>query len=98
MRKISARSTTLRRGANIAKFESASHVETPAMDKAIARLNIEHYRKLLASEMEGAKRATLEKLLAEEEAKLAALTTRIERESPAAGRSASRPDAMDLTR
>jgi len=44
------------------------------MDKAVARLNIEHYRKLLAIETDLAKRQTLECLLAEEEAKLAALT------------------------
>lgn len=44
------------------------------MDKAIARLNIEHYRKLLATETDEGKRETLQRLLAEEEAKLAALT------------------------
>ena len=43
------------------------------MDKAIARLNIEHYRKLLANEMDEARRQTITRLLAEEEAKLAAL-------------------------
>jgi len=43
------------------------------MDKMIARLNIEHFRKLLASEMDQAKRRTLLQLLSEEEAKLAAL-------------------------
>lgn len=43
------------------------------MDKAVARLNIEHYRKLLALETDEAKRQTLHRLLAEEEAKLAAL-------------------------
>ena len=44
------------------------------MDKAVARLNIEHYRKLLAKETDQTKRATLGRLLAEEEAKMAALT------------------------
>lgn len=44
------------------------------MDKAIAELNIEHYRKLLSTETEPSKRAMLERLLAEEKAKLAALT------------------------
>jgi len=44
-----------------------------AMDKTVARLNIEHYRKSLAAERDEAKRQTLMRLLAEEEAKLAAL-------------------------
>ncbi len=44
------------------------------MDRAIARLNIEHYRKKLAEENDEAKRQTLLRLLAEEEAKLAVLT------------------------
>ena len=43
------------------------------MDKAVARLNIEHYQKLLATETDAAKRETLRHLLGEEEAKLAAL-------------------------
>jgi hypothetical protein len=41
--------------------------------KNIARLNIEHYRRLLAAETDPAKRAMIEKLLAEEEAKLRSL-------------------------
>jgi hypothetical protein len=36
-------------------------------------LNVEHYRRLLATETDPAKRGTIEKLLAEEEAKLRAL-------------------------
>lgn len=43
------------------------------MDKAVARLNIEHYRELLTTETDNTKRATLLRLSAEEEAKLAAL-------------------------
>ncbi len=43
------------------------------MDKAVARLNIEHYHKLLATETDEAKSQMLRRLLAEEEAKLAAL-------------------------
>jgi hypothetical protein len=39
----------------------------------IAQLNIEHFRKKLATEQDAEKRATLQRLLAEEEAKLAAL-------------------------
>jgi hypothetical protein len=49
------------------------------MDKAAAQLNIEHYRKLLSTETEPSKRAVLERLLAEEEAKLAALTDSVGR-------------------
>ena len=43
------------------------------MDEAVARLNIKHYRKLLTTETDKAKRETLLQLLTEEEAKLAAL-------------------------
>ncbi|HZP69420.1 MAG TPA: hypothetical protein VFB29_05695 [Pseudolabrys sp.] len=42
------------------------------MDRAIAQLNIEHYRKKLAEENDANKRQTLLRLIAEEEAKLAA--------------------------
>jgi hypothetical protein len=41
------------------------------MDKAVATLNIEHYKRLLASETDAAKRESIARLLAEEEAKLA---------------------------
>ena len=44
-----------------------------AMDKMIARLNISHYKMKLATEQDEAKRQILLRLLAEEEAKLAAL-------------------------
>jgi hypothetical protein len=40
------------------------------MDEAIARLNIEHFRKQLAVEADEEKRRILRLLLAEEEAKL----------------------------
>jgi len=43
------------------------------MDKFVARLNIEHYRKQLATEQDETKRRELLRLLVEEEAKLAAL-------------------------
>jgi len=46
------------------------------MDRTVARLNIEHFRKLLALEMDGVKRQTIVRLLAEEEEKLAALEGR----------------------
>ena len=43
------------------------------MVKSIVRLNIDHYRKLLANELNETRRRELLRLLAEEEAKLAAL-------------------------
>jgi hypothetical protein len=43
------------------------------MDRDIARLNIEHFRKLLERETDESKRAVLLRLLAEEEAKLTVL-------------------------
>jgi hypothetical protein len=42
--------------------------------KIIIELNIKHYRGLLRTETDAAKRQTIERLLAEEEAKLAKLT------------------------
>lgn len=44
-----------------------------AMDKTIAQLNIAHYRQKLTTEQNASKRQMLLRLLAEEEAKLAAL-------------------------
>ncbi len=41
------------------------------MDRTVAHLNVEHYRKLLAQEMDEVKRQTILRLLPEEEAKLA---------------------------
>jgi hypothetical protein len=41
------------------------------MDGTVARLNIEHFRRLLATETDEQRRTFLQKLLAEEEAKLA---------------------------
>ena len=43
------------------------------MDRTVARLNVEHCRRLLATELDEGKRRMLQRLLAEEEAKLAAL-------------------------
>jgi hypothetical protein len=43
------------------------------MPDKIALLNIDHFRKLLETESDETKRATIRKLLAEEEAKLAAV-------------------------
>ena len=46
------------------------------MADGIARANIEHFRKLLATEKDEAKRRVLTKLLAEEEEKLAEVLRR----------------------
>lgn len=40
------------------------------MDRTVARLNIEHYRRLLATEADETRRQLIQRLLAEEEAKL----------------------------
>ena len=40
------------------------------MDRTVADLNIAHFKKLLSTEVDPVKRRTLERLLAEEEAKL----------------------------
>ncbi len=40
------------------------------MDKGIARVNIEHFQRLLQDETDEAKRVTLQRLLTEEKAKL----------------------------
>jgi hypothetical protein len=44
------------------------------MDRMVAHLNIEHYRKLLTQELDETTRQTILRLLAQEEAKLASLT------------------------
>ena len=41
------------------------------MDRTVAHLNIEHYRRLLEKETDEVRRQTLRRLLAEEEAKIA---------------------------
>jgi hypothetical protein len=41
------------------------------VDRTVADLNIAHFKKLLAAETDPVKRQTIERLLAEEEAKLA---------------------------
>jgi hypothetical protein len=41
------------------------------MDKTVAELNIQHFKKLLETETDPVKRQTLQRLLTEEEAKLA---------------------------
>jgi hypothetical protein len=42
-----------------------------ALDRTVARLNIEHYRRLLATETDESRRQVILRLLAEEEAKVA---------------------------
>ncbi|HXX51567.1 MAG TPA: hypothetical protein VEI98_09825 [Xanthobacteraceae bacterium] len=46
------------------------------MDKIVARLNINHFRKLLTEELDQTKQQTILRLLAEEEEKLRALWSR----------------------
>ncbi|HUI97834.1 MAG TPA: hypothetical protein VLX44_18905 [Xanthobacteraceae bacterium] len=44
------------------------------MDRTVARLNIEYFRKKLSTEADEAKRRAILRLLAEEEARLAAIS------------------------
>ena len=44
------------------------------MDEKVAKLNVEYYKRLLASETDATKRETISRLLAEEEAKLAKIS------------------------
>ena len=53
------------------------------MDKTVADLNIEHFRKLLAVETDPAKRRMIERLLAEEEAKLLAMANKTDTQGKA---------------
>lgn len=55
------------------RSESFGHGEG-GMEETVARLNIEHYRQLLATETDTAKRQILMRLLAEEEEKLRLLS------------------------
>ncbi len=54
--------------------DNRTMVERPAMDRTVAHLNVEHYRKLLTQEMDETRRQTILRLLAEEEAKVASLS------------------------
>ena len=56
-----------------------SRVKGSAMDKTVACLNIEHYRRLLEKESDEKRRQLLLRLLAEEETKLADAGTPNER-------------------
>lgn len=53
------------------------------MERTVARLNVEHYKHLLAQETDETKRQTLTRLLAEEEAKLRSLSEGKTRKSSA---------------
>lgn len=55
------------------------------MDRTVAHLNVEHFRRLLASETDEAKRKTLQRLLAEEEAKLASVAKSDPKRPPSGG-------------
>lgn len=55
-----------------ASSESRDTTKRQVVDKTVADLNIAHFRKLLETEIDPAKRQTIERLLAAEEAKLAA--------------------------
>jgi hypothetical protein len=47
------------------------HSEEATVDKSVADLNIAHFKKLLSTEADPARRQTIARLLAQEEAKLA---------------------------
>lgn len=61
-------------GASVGAARIAVDTERIAVDKSIARLNIEFFRKRLGEEADEAKRALIARLLAEEEAKLQAIS------------------------
>ena len=70
-----------RNGLYLVKGE-AWRLEEPAVDRTVARLNVEHYRKLLANETDETRRQTIARLLAEEEAKLARLENLSKQQKP----------------
>lgn len=53
------------------------------MDRTVAHLNIEHYRRLLETEIDPPKRETILRLLAEEEAKLKGIAGPLQRKRSA---------------
>lgn len=57
------------------------------MDRTVADLNIEHFKKLLAIETDPIKRHTIERLLVEHEARLAATQSEAEDRRGLAGES-----------
>jgi hypothetical protein len=82
-----------------------SLVEERLMDRLVARLNIEHFRKALANEFDETKRQTLIRLIGEQELKLAGALQKEDRErqrgphglSNAAAQSKARVFGLQLT-
>jgi uncharacterized caspase-like protein len=69
-RVISEKGFRTRRAALVLRSKNITERDAD-MDRSIARLNVEHFRRLLAKETDETRRQTLQRLLAEEEAKLA---------------------------
>ncbi|ABD87106.1 hypothetical protein [Rhodopseudomonas palustris] len=70
------------------------------MDKSVARLNIEHYQKLLKTDLDETKRRTILRLLSEEEATLARLNSAAKTEltkTPPTKPTATKPTATKPT-
>lgn len=56
------------------------------MDRTVARLNIEHYKRLLEGETDESRRQLLLRLLAEEEAKISSLKPPEHKRPPSSAR------------
>ena len=54
-----------------ALMSARRHSGETGVDRSVAKLNIQHYKRLLEQETDAARRALLLRLLAEEEAKIA---------------------------
>jgi len=59
-----------------------ANCRSPTVDRTVADLNIAHFRKLLSTEADPEKRKTIERLLADEEAKLARAQASAKEETP----------------
>lgn len=70
----------------------------PAIDEFVAKLNVEHFKWLLATEIDEAKRKTLLTLLAEEEAKLKSLVSARARSSATPANASDGPRSAVLFR
>ncbi len=64
------------------RFSPNNETGEDFMDRRVARRNIEHYRKVLANELDEKSRQTLLRLLTVEEVKLAVIEHATEREKP----------------
>lgn len=69
-------------GCILARATGRGEAGLPAVDETVARLNIEHFRNKLATETDETRRQTILRLLAAEEAKLAALLNPPETRTP----------------